>query len=150
MWGGASDEQGIAYIGISDFTAGKPEAGGGLIALQLATGEVLWKTPAPKPTCLGVAGCSAAQPAPVTAIPGVAFLGSWDGHIRAYETKTGAIIWDFDTVQDFPSVNGVKTRGGSINSMAPAIAGGMLYITSGYSGAAMPGNALLAFSLNGE
>ena len=27
MWGGASDEQGIAYIGISDFTAGKPEAG---------------------------------------------------------------------------------------------------------------------------
>jgi polyvinyl alcohol dehydrogenase (cytochrome) len=150
MWGGASDEQGIAYIGISDFTAGKPEAGGGLIALQLATGEVLWKTPAPKPTCLGVAGCSAAQPAPVTAIPGVAFLGSWDGHIRAYETKTGAIIWDFDTVQDFPSVNGVKTRGGSINSMAPAIAGGMLYITSGYSGAAMPGNALLAFSIDGE
>jgi len=62
------------------------------------------------------------QPAPVTVIPGVAFLGSWDGHIRAYETKTGAIIWDFDTVQDFQTVNGVKARGGSINSMAPVIA----------------------------
>ena len=150
MWGGASDLQGVAYIGISDFTADKPEVGGGLVAIQLATGERLWETPAPRPACLNVPGCSAAQPAPVTVIPGVAFLGSWDGHIRAYATRTGAIIWDFDTVQDFPSVNGVKTRGGSINSMAPTVAGGMLYITSGYSGAAMPGNALLAFSAGGK
>src|SRR5207248_11788017 len=127
MWGGASDEQGLAYIGISDFTAGKPEAGGGLVAMQLATGEVVWKTRAPKPTCLATPGCSAAQPAPVTVIPGVAFLGSWDGHIRAYETKAGKIIWDFDTVQDFQTVNGVKARGGSINSMGPVIVGGMLY-----------------------
>jgi polyvinyl alcohol dehydrogenase (cytochrome) len=150
MWGGASDDQGAAYIGISDFTAGKPEAGGGLIALQLATGEKLWMTPAPKPACLAVPGCSAAQPAPVTVIPGVAFLGSWDGHIRAYETKAGAIIWDFDTVQDFQTVNGVKARGGSINSMPATVAGGMLYITSGYSGTALPGNVLLAFSVDGK
>jgi len=150
MWGGASDDQGVAYLGISDFTAGKPEVGGGLVALQLATGKKLWTTPAPKPTCLGIAGCSAAQPAPVTVIPGVAFLGSWDGHIRAYETKTGTIIWDFDTAQDFHSVNGVKAHGGSINSMAPTVAGGMLYITSGYSGTAMPGNVLLAFSVDGK
>lgn len=146
MWGGAGDDRGIAYIGISDFTAGKPETGGGLVALQLATGEKLWQTPAPKPTCLGKTGCSAAQPAPVSAIPGVAFLGSWDGHIRAYETGTGKIIWDFDTARDFPAVNGVKAHGGSINSVGPAIAGGMLFITSGYSGNAMPGNVLLAFS----
>src|SRR5205823_3129713 len=100
MWGGASDDQGIAYIGISDFTAGKPEIGGGLIALQLATGKQLWMTKAPKPACIGTAGCSAAEPAPVTVIPGVAFLGSWDGHIRGYETKESGIIWDVDTVQD--------------------------------------------------
>jgi polyvinyl alcohol dehydrogenase (cytochrome) len=150
MWGGASDENGVAYIGVSDFTAGKPEAGGGLVALQLATGEKLWTTPAPKPTCLAVPGCSSAQPAPVTVIPGVAFLGSWDGHIRAYETARGAIIWDFDTAREFESANGVKARGGSINSMAPVVAGGMLYITSGYSGAAMPGNVLLAFSIDGK
>src|SRR5881628_30145 len=150
MWGGASDDQGVAYIGISDFTAGKPEIGGGLIALQLDTGKLMWLTKAPKPACAGVPGCSAAQPAPVTVIPGVAFLGSWDGHIRAYETKTGTIIWDFDTVQDFQTANGVKARGGSINSMAPVIAGGMLFITSGYSGNAMPGNVLLAFSIEGK
>jgi polyvinyl alcohol dehydrogenase (cytochrome) len=150
MWGGASDDRGVAYIGISDFTAGKPEVGGGLIALQLATGKKLWMTPAPKPACLAVQGCSAAQPAPVTVIPGVAFLGSWDGHIRAYETGNGRIVWDFDTAQDFQTVNGVKARGGSINSMAPTVAGGMLYITSGYSGTAMPGNVLLAFSVDGK
>ncbi len=150
MWGGAADERGVAYIGVSDFAAGKPEVGGGLVALQIKTGEQLWRTPAPKPTCVATPGCSAAQPAPVTAIPGVAFLGSWDGHIRAYETNKGAIIWDYDTVQDFPTVNGVKARGGSINSMAPTIAGGMLYITSGYSGTALPGNILLAFSQDGK
>jgi polyvinyl alcohol dehydrogenase (cytochrome) len=150
MWGGASDEEGLAYFGISDFTAGQPEKGGGLVALQLATGERLWLTAAPKPACVNVAGCSAAQPAPVTVIPGVAFLGSWDGHMRAYETKTGAIVWDFDTLQDFQTVNGVKARGGSINSMGPAVAGGMLFTTAGYSGTALPGNVLLAFSVDGN
>jgi polyvinyl alcohol dehydrogenase (cytochrome) len=148
MWGGASDDQNVAYIGISDFIAGKPEAGGGLVALRMGTGEKLWMTPAPKPGCAAVPGCSAAQPAPVTVIPGVAFLGSWDGHIRAYETKAGEIIWDFNTVQEFQTVDGVKARGGSINSMAPVVADGMLYITSGYSGTALPGNVLLAFGVN--
>jgi polyvinyl alcohol dehydrogenase (cytochrome) len=151
MWGGASDDRGVAYLGISDFTRGKPETGGGLVALRLSTGEKLWMTPAPKPGCLAIPGCSAAQPAPVTAIPGVAFLGSWDGHIRAYETKSGAIVWDFDTAREFQTANGVKAHGGSINSMAPVIVGGMLFITSGYSSAtAMPGNALLAFSVDGK
>jgi polyvinyl alcohol dehydrogenase (cytochrome) len=80
----------------------------------------------------------------------LAFLGSWDGHIRAYETARGAIVWDFDTARDFQAVNGVKARGGSIVSMAPVAAGGMLFITSGYSGNGMPGNALLAFSVGGK
>ena len=150
MWGPAADERGVGYIGISDFTPGKPGVGGGLVAMRLATGEQLWTTPAPPPACLDIPGCSAAQPAPVTVIPGVAFLGSWDGHIRAYETAKGAIIWDLNTMDGFQTVNGVKARGGSIVSMGPAIAGGMLYVTSGYSGNGMPGNVLLAFSIDGR
>ena len=47
-------------------------------------------------------------------------------------------------------MNGVKARGGSINSMGPVVAGGMLYVNSGYGGAAMPGNVLLAFSVDGK
>lgn len=150
MWGGAADDRGIAYIGLSDFVAGRPEVGGGLVALRLSDGRILWMTPAPRPQCLATPGCSAAQPAPVTVIPGVAFLGSWDGHLRAYATDHGTIIWDFDTVHDFQTVNGVKARGGSINAMAAVVAGGQVYITSGYSGAAMPGNVLLAFSVDGK
>jgi polyvinyl alcohol dehydrogenase (cytochrome) len=81
-------------------------------------------------------------------IPGVAFLGSWDGHLRAYETGAGKIVWDFDTARDFETVNGVKAHGGSINSMGAAVAGGIVYITSGYTGNGMPGNVLLAFGAN--
>jgi polyvinyl alcohol dehydrogenase (cytochrome) len=83
-------------------------------------------------------------------ITGVAFLGSSDGHIRGYETTKGAIIWDFDTAMDFQTVNGVKAHGGSIISMGPVVAGGMLYMTSGYSGNGMPGNVLLGFSVDGK
>jgi polyvinyl alcohol dehydrogenase (cytochrome) len=150
MWGGASDDRGMAYFSISDFTAGKPEVGGGLAALQLTTGELFWKTAPPKPACVAMKGCSAAQPAPVTVIPGVAFLGSWDGHLRAYETTLGKIIWDFDTAKEFETVNGVKANGGSINSMGAAVVGGMVYITSGYGGNGMSGNVLLAFSVDGK
>lgn len=150
MWGGASDEQGSVYFSISDFTAGKPEAGGGVAALDLATGAKRWLTPAPKPACIGVKGCSAAQPAAVTAIPGVLFAGSWDGHARAYNSKSGAIIWDFDTAHEFSTVNGVKAHGGSINSAGPVAAGGMLYVPSGYGGNGMNGNLLLAFSVDGK
>ena len=49
-------------------------------------------------------------------------------------------------LKDFETVNGVKAHGGSIISMGPVVAGGMLYITSGYAGNGMPGNVLLAFS----
>lgn len=150
MWGGAADERAV-YLGISDFTAGKPEVGGGVVALDLATGAELWRTAAPRPACLGTPGCSAAQPAPVSAIPGAVLLGSWDGHLRAYDARTGAILWDFDTLRSFETVNGVEARGGSINSMGPVIAGGMVYIGSGYaSGTAMAGNVLLAFSVEGN
>src|SRR5204862_1514473 len=60
MWGGASDDSGVAYIGISDFVGGKPEVGGGLVALQLATGKKVWTTPAPN---------RHASPLPVAAPP---------------------------------------------------------------------------------
>ena len=70
--------------------------------------------------------------------------------MRAYDTKTGKIIWDFDTAHEFQTANGVKGKGGSIVAMAPVVAGGVLYTTSGYSGAAMPGNVLLALSVDGK
>ena len=100
----------------------------------------------PKPACLGQSGCSAGQLAAVTAIPGVVFSGSMDGHLRAYSAKDGKIIWDFDTLPDFPTVNGVKAHGGSMSGNGPVVAGSMIYVASGFDvTAGMPGNVVLAF-----
>ncbi|MDQ6699695.1 MAG: PQQ-binding-like beta-propeller repeat protein [Acidobacteriota bacterium] len=144
-WGAAADLDNV-YAPLSDWTPGKPAEGGGLFALKLATGEKLWDTPAPKPPCLGTPGCSAAQMAPATAIAGIVFSGSMDGHLRAYDTRGGKIVWDLDTVRDFDTVNGVKARGGSLNGTGPTVVDGMLYVNSGYGAlGGMPGNVLLAF-----
>ena len=151
MWGSAVDAQRI-YVALSDLLGrGGSKLIGGLFALDIETGKLVWNTPAPKPACAGKAGCSPAQVAAVTLIPGVVFSGSMDGHLRAYDTTDGKIIWDFDTLKDFDSVNGVKTHGGSLSAAGPTIAGGMLYVNSGYGSlAGMPGNALLAFSADGN
>ena len=144
QWGGAADEKN-AYFTLSDWDDSKPEAGGGLFALDLATGKQAWLAAPPKPACIGQFGCSAAQMAPPTAIPGVVLAGSLDGHLRAYDTRDGSVIWDFDTVRDYKTVNGVQARGGSLNGAGPTAVGGMVYVNAGYNNA-MGGNVLLAFA----
>jgi len=148
MWGSASDGRNV-YVAISDYVADfklNPKAGG-LVALRLADGKELWRTVVSG--CGDNAGCSPAQPAAVTLIPGAVFSGSRDGHLRAYETTTGHVIWDFDTVRDFPTVNGVSARGGSIDSGGPAVANGVVITNSGYAlFGGMSGNVLLAFGVN--
>lgn len=149
-WGGATDGQAV-YFPLSDYDPERPEAGGGLFALDPRGGRVIWHAPAPKPECLGKPGCSAAQPAPASAIPGVVFSGSLDGHLRAYDTSNGDVIWEFDTQREFETVNGIRARGGSLNATGPTVAGGMLFVASGYLAVAgMPGNVLLAFSVDGK
>jgi polyvinyl alcohol dehydrogenase (cytochrome) len=91
--------------------------------------------------------CSPAQSAAVTAVPGVVFSGSEDGHIRAYAVEDGKILWDYDTVHSFDTVNKIEASGGTMDGGGPAVVGGMLFVNSGYGflyGA--PGNVLLAFS----
>ena len=147
MWGGAADDK-VAYFAVSDWNPGKAEAGGGVAAIEIATGKKLWSVAAPKPACLDTPGCSAAQPAPVTLIRGVLFAGSLDGHLRAYNTKDGATIWDFDTRPEIPTVNSIRAHGGSMNGGGPVVADGMVFANSGYSRLpVMPGNLLLAFSV---
>ncbi len=149
-FGTAADDQ-AAYVALSDQNRRQPELSGGMFALRIATGEKIWHTPPPKPPCLGKPGCTPAQQAAVTLIPGVAFSGSMDGHLRAFDATDGTIVWDFDTLADFPTVNGVKARGGSLNGAGPAVAAGMLFVNSGYGIlGGIPGNVLLAFSVDGK
>ena len=155
MWGPATDEA-AAYVALSDATRGgaasafDPAVGGGLFALALDTGRLAWSTPAPP--CGDRDPCTPAQAAAVTAIPGVVFSGSNDGHLRAYSTTDGRILWDFDTVRDHPTVNGIPAKGGSINNGGPAVVDGMVFTNSGYSHhtGVIPGNVLLAFGLEPE
>jgi polyvinyl alcohol dehydrogenase (cytochrome) len=144
LWG-IAEHDGVIYAPLSDQTRGDPYAGGGLFALDAATGKVLWKAAASKTSCEGKKrGCTVAQTAPPSAIPGIVFSGSMDGHMRAYEMKSGAIVWDFDAARDFKTVNGIPAKGGSFSATGPTIVDGVLYTTSGYSG--IPGNVLLAFA----
>jgi polyvinyl alcohol dehydrogenase (cytochrome) len=127
-----------------------PDKGGGLFALDLADGAKVWATPPPA-ACQNREQCSPAQLAAVTAIPGVVFSGSLDGHLRAYSSWTGRIIWDFDTERDFKTVNGITAHGGSLNGPGSVVVNGMLYVNSGYGRfGEMAGNVFLAFSVDGK
>ena len=122
-----------------------------MFALRLDTGERAWYTPPPAGACHARERCSPAQSAAVSALPGVAFSGSVDGHMRAYSATDGTIICDFDSIQTYNTVNGVPGRGGSIDGPGPAIGGGMVLFNSGYPTAGgTPGNVLLAFSVDGK
>jgi len=137
VWGGAADEQ-AAYFGLGP---------GGIAAIQLRDGEPRWFHPlAPAPALAVHPGHDGA----LTAIAGVIFSGGWDGVLRALATSDGSLVWEYNTVEDFKTVNGVAAQGGSISVSGPTVAGGMLLVGSGYVGVrnGMPGNVLLAFSVD--
>ncbi|HXE63706.1 MAG TPA: PQQ-binding-like beta-propeller repeat protein [Bryobacteraceae bacterium] len=158
QWGSAADASNI-YVAVSDIkrimldystsTDTDASQGGGMFALRLDNGERMWYT-APA-SCGDRKRCSPAQSAAVSAMPGAAFSGSVDGHLRAYSASNGKVIWDFDTIQTYKTVNGAEGHGGSLDGPGPVIAGGMVFANSGYSAAGgTPGNVLLAFSVDGK
>jgi polyvinyl alcohol dehydrogenase (cytochrome) len=158
QWGSAMDDKNV-YVALADMgrvrltysqsTDADPKAGGGMFALRLTDGKQVWHTePA---ACGDRPRCSPAQSGAVSAMPGIAFSGSEDGHIRAYSMADGKVAWDFDTEREYKTVNGVAGRGGSLDGAGPAIGGGMLFVNSGYPTAGgTPGNVLLAFSVDGK
>jgi polyvinyl alcohol dehydrogenase (cytochrome) len=162
QWGSAADRENM-YVAISDYVVRiadpkapqgfrndlNPDQSAGLFALRLTTGEKVWSaTPS---SCGERKGCSSAHSAAVAVIPGSVFAGSLDGHLRAFSTSTGEILWDIDTACEYQTLNGQKARGGSLDGPGPVIAGGMLYVNSGYGQfGGIPGNVFLAFSVDGK
>jgi polyvinyl alcohol dehydrogenase (cytochrome) len=159
QWGMASDGQKVyapnSDVGRTRRTGGDPtdprryvldpKQGGGLTALRVSDGSKVWY--APPAVCGDVPGCSPGQSAAVSAVPGAVFSGSLDGHLRAFASEDGAVLWDFDTARDFVTANGVAAKGGAIDGPGPVIANGMVFVNSGYAPyGGMPGNVLLAFA----
>jgi len=176
MFGLATDEQN-AYVALSDMddvfgvngaepflsrmsikfvhlwhrtTAGfLRDGGGGTFALRLNSGQRVWYAP---PQCdSGPGQCHPAQLAAVTHIPGVVLSGSADGYLRAYSTDDGHVIWKTDTARRYETANGIGAHGGAICGPGPTVAGGVIYVNSGYPGPReTPGNVLLAYSVGGK
>jgi len=161
VWGMATDKTQM-YVGSADV---RPQPGvtvGGLTALDFVNGKTVWHVAAPPPVCAwgdtpsalalanGAVNCSATQPGALAVIPGVVFSGSIDGHMRAFATKDGAKLWDFDTGGSFKAVNAPTATGGSLSNGVEAIANGVLYVNSGAAGVHQPGNALIAFTVDGK
>lgn len=153
-WGSASDGKAI-FVAISDtrWAGGQffgaevaldPKAGGGIVAVDVATGKLLWQ--APPVSCDGRERCSPGQTAAVTAIPGAVFSGAMSGVMRAFDATSGKVIWEYDTVKDYQTVNGAKGRGGAIDQAGVVVVDGWVYMNSGYANwGGHPGNVLLAF-----
>jgi polyvinyl alcohol dehydrogenase (cytochrome) len=131
VWGGAADEKQL-YYGL---------ASGGVVALDIATGEKKWLT------SFNESGPHSGSAGAVTVIPGVVFSGGFDGTLRALAAEDGRVLWQYDTTGEVQTVNGIKGSGGSLGAPGPVIANGMLYVESGYIGVVdgQPGNLLLAF-----
>jgi len=135
VWGGAADDQ-YAYFGLGP---------GGIGAVRLSNGEKKWFTPL---TPAAAVSTHPGQDGPLTATPGVVFSAGWDGVLRALSTQDGNILWEYNTVRDFETVNGVPAKGGSMGAAGPVISGNMMFVPSGYVGVrnGMLGNVLLAFA----
>ena len=149
-WGFSVDAT-TAYVSLSNALEKKPGEAGGMVAVNIADGKPRWTLPPPSDTCEARRGCNTGQPAAVSSIPGVVFSGSLDGHLRAYDSATGNVLWDVNTVNEYDTVNRVPARGGSMNGPGATIVGGMLFVNSGYGSLGfMSGNVVLAFSIDGK
>ena len=146
MWGLAVDGEKV-YAGNNYFNTSEPESTGGISAIDLVSGHTIWSVP--PLSCEGRARCKPSHAAAVTVIPGVVFSGTMDGRLRALSTRDGKTLWEYDTALDYATVNGVKANGGSMSNAGVSVVNGVVYVNSGYShhGAIIPGNVLLAFSV---
>jgi polyvinyl alcohol dehydrogenase (cytochrome) len=146
FWGSATDGVNI-YAANADFIADNPGASGGMNAVDLRTGRVVWSVAGAG--CANRNPCKPSQSAAVTAVPGVVFSGTMDGRLRAYSRRDGTVLWEYDTAREFNTVNHVHANGGSMSNGGAAVVDGTLFVNSGYShhGGILPGNVLLAFSV---
>jgi polyvinyl alcohol dehydrogenase (cytochrome) len=131
-FGGAADDQN-AYFGVSSV---------GVVAVRLTDGERKWVAP------VKAAGPRLGIGAAISVAPGVVYSGGYDGILRLFSATDGELLWQYNMLQDFKTVNGVAAKGGSLGAAGPVVAGGTLFVGSGYIFGARgtPGNVLLAFT----
>ena len=145
---GIAAHNGIAYIPISDVPDGRSyerPANPGLFALDVDTGEFVWRAPSMADTCKSRPGCYPGYSAAVTVTDEYVLAGSNDGYLRAFHPTTGEVLWSYDTTQPVTAVDGAEAKGGAVGGgQSPLVIGDRISFNSGYAFAGkMPGNALL-------
>jgi len=76
---------------------------GSVSAIDVATGKQVWKVKVPEPERGGV----------TTTDSGLAFSGGGDGVLRAFDAKTGKVLWTFQTgfqIADGPSIYSIDGK----------------------------------------
>jgi polyvinyl alcohol dehydrogenase (cytochrome) len=134
VFGGTSDGTTVYYP--------LNQAGAMVAAVNLADGSRKW-------TSMPIAGERGGIAAATSGIPGVVFAAAQGGMLRALASADGHLLWEFNTAVEFQTKNGIPARGGSFGQPGATIAGGMLFMGSGFvgGGTSTPGNVMLAFGV---
>jgi polyvinyl alcohol dehydrogenase (cytochrome) len=153
----ADSGRGTVYVPISDRDVGRllGDSGSGqpqpsLHALDIETGETRWMVDSPA-DCLDSDGepldsCHRGFSAPTTAAGDIVFAPTLDGVLRAFHADTGKQLLAYDTRRPFAAVNGGEAHGGAIDLGGAHVAGGEVFLSSGYGLVnQIPGNAFIVF-----
>lgn len=159
---------GTAYIGIADpnipFPNYTPRPG--LVALDVKTGQVLWKKKVEASCAFDPAAFGAAKAkgeritcpphfgfsGGITSSSGLVYTAGIDGIIRAHDARDGEILWQAETAKPFTSTNGPKAHGGALDNNTLVVGRSQIYVSSGYGQFMdqVPGNVLLVYKLAGR
>ena len=155
-WGIATDGTRVfAPVSVLPGADGKLSPGQvpGLHAVNIDTGKVEWSF-LPQAECSGeratrvksCAGGLGLSGAP-TVVDSAVVVGSLDGFLRAFDARTGELLFKYDTIRDYETANGVPGKGGSIDNASIVAANGYVFVNSGYGlfPTQTPGNVFLAF-----
>ena len=124
--------------------------GAGMHAIDAANGRVFWKALADN-VCGNRPNCDPGISSAVSAIPGLVFAGHLDGRFRAYEGRSGKVLWSVDTTKDVRTITGEMAHGGGMSGPGAAISNGHVVVNSGYGlYYHSPGNLLMVFTPGGK
>ena len=150
-WGIATDSE-RAFMTINDPGGMNGNSRPGLYSYFVSTGEPSWFHEA-QPQCNDARSdrlrrCAALYGYSATplSVDGAVITAGLDGRLFVFNSDSGELLFEYDTVTDFETVNGVEGYGGSIDSHSIAAGSGMVFIGSGYGQfGQVAGNVLLAF-----
>jgi len=156
-WGIATDGERVFHpINDPGVARGAYAPRPGMYSFFVGSGEPSWSHPVQAdcenrservPSCENRNGLSATP----LLIDGALISAGVDGRLYIFDKNNGDILFEYDSVRDYDTVNGVPGIGGSVDSHGIAAGGGMLFIGAGYGRmGGVPGNVLLAFKPKGN